>query len=65
MRRKEVPTPKPFTAPLVFKTSLSPTEFSLQLPLTPLCLVDFPVRLCWVAGYVGLEPLYKIDSLVC
>ena len=30
LRRDEVPTPKHFTAPIVFKTSPSPTELSLH-----------------------------------
>ena len=42
-----------------------PLWLILHLPLTPLCLVDFSVSTMYVAGYVGLEPLYKIDSLVC
>ena len=57
--------PIPYKVLLVFKTRLEAALVNPPLPLTPLCLVDFSVRLCWVAGYVGLEPLYKIDSLVC
>lgn len=53
LRRDEVPTPKHFTAPIVFKTSPSPTELPLHLS-TYRCRIE----LCFVikfADYEGIE----------
>lgn len=49
----------------VFKTVPKAALVNPPFATTPLCLVDFFVSVMYVAGYVGFEPLYKIDSLVC
>ena len=52
--RDEVPTPKHFTAPIVFKTSPSPTELPLHLP-TYRCRIG--LWFCYkCADYEGIEP---------
>ena len=63
LRRDEVPTPKHFTAPIVFKTSPSPTELSLHLP-TYRCRIG----LCFVISVQTmreLNPNLHIDSVIC